>query len=94
MRALPLDIGLIHFVGIGGIGMSGIAERRRHGRSDCASGADAPQYVATRNHTGRFVSHRHSPSFTCSSAANSIVRSLMLSSSSSVHDAIKCLLPY
>ena len=26
MRQLPLDIGLIHFVGIGGIGMSGIAE--------------------------------------------------------------------
>lgn len=26
MRSLPLDIGLIHFVGIGGIGMSGIAE--------------------------------------------------------------------
>ena len=26
MRAMPLDIGLIHFVGIGGIGMSGIAE--------------------------------------------------------------------
>ncbi|RJF86557.1 UDP-N-acetylmuramate--L-alanine ligase [Oleomonas cavernae] len=26
MRALPLDIGPIHFVGIGGIGMSGIAE--------------------------------------------------------------------
>ncbi len=26
MRALPLDIGLIHFIGIGGIGMSGIAE--------------------------------------------------------------------
>jgi UDP-N-acetylmuramate--alanine ligase len=26
MRALPLEIGLIHFVGIGGIGMSGIAE--------------------------------------------------------------------
>ena len=26
MRALPLDIGCIHFVGIGGIGMSGIAE--------------------------------------------------------------------
>ena len=24
--ALPLDIGVIHFVGIGGIGMSGIAE--------------------------------------------------------------------
>jgi UDP-N-acetylmuramate--alanine ligase len=26
MRALPLNIGIIHFVGIGGIGMSGIAE--------------------------------------------------------------------
>lgn len=26
MRALPLDIGTIHFIGIGGIGMSGIAE--------------------------------------------------------------------
>jgi len=26
MRALPLDIGILHFVGIGGIGMSGIAE--------------------------------------------------------------------
>ena len=26
MRAMPLDIGIIHFVGIGGIGMSGIAE--------------------------------------------------------------------
>ena len=26
MRALPLSIGTMHFVGIGGIGMSGIAE--------------------------------------------------------------------
>ena len=26
MRPAPLDIGNIHFVGIGGIGMSGIAE--------------------------------------------------------------------
>src|SRR6201986_3336008 len=26
MQAMPLDIGIIHFVGIGGIGMSGIAE--------------------------------------------------------------------
>ena len=26
MRRAPLDIGAIHFVGIGGIGMSGIAE--------------------------------------------------------------------
>ncbi len=30
MRAMPLDIGLIHFVGIGGIGMSGIAEVLHH----------------------------------------------------------------
>ncbi|MBM3557497.1 MAG: UDP-N-acetylmuramate--L-alanine ligase, partial [Alphaproteobacteria bacterium] len=30
MRALPLDIGVIHFVGIGGIGMSGIAEIMRN----------------------------------------------------------------
>ena len=30
MRALPLDIGTIHFVGIGGIGMSGIAEILRN----------------------------------------------------------------
>ena len=26
MRSLPIDIGIIHFIGIGGIGMSGIAE--------------------------------------------------------------------
>src|SRR5258708_25933702 len=30
MRALPLSIGTIHFVGIGGIGMSGIAEILRN----------------------------------------------------------------
>jgi len=37
---LPLDVGPIHFVGIGGIGMSGIAEvLLNHGyvvHSDCA----------------------------------------------------------
>ncbi len=26
MRGVPTDIGTVHFVGIGGIGMSGIAE--------------------------------------------------------------------
>ena len=26
MRGVPTDIGVVHFVGIGGIGMSGIAE--------------------------------------------------------------------
>jgi UDP-N-acetylmuramate--alanine ligase len=30
MRALPIEIGVIHFVGIGGIGMSGIAEILRN----------------------------------------------------------------
>lgn len=30
MRALPLDIGILHFIGIGGIGMSGIAEILHH----------------------------------------------------------------
>ncbi len=30
MRALPVDVGVIHFVGIGGIGMSGIAEVLLH----------------------------------------------------------------
>ena len=32
MRALPLSIGTIHFIGIGGIGMSGIAEGAAHAR--------------------------------------------------------------
>ena len=45
MRAMPLDIGLIHFVGIGGIGMSGIAEVLHHlgykvQGSDVAEGAN------------------------------------------------------
>ena len=26
MKSMPLEIGVIHFVGIGGIGMSGLAE--------------------------------------------------------------------
>ena len=26
MQRLPIDIGIIHFIGIGGIGMSGIAK--------------------------------------------------------------------
>ncbi|HUZ72268.1 MAG TPA: UDP-N-acetylmuramate--L-alanine ligase [Stellaceae bacterium] len=45
MRTLPLDIGTIHFVGIGGIGMSGIAEILRNlgysvQGSDIADGAN------------------------------------------------------
>jgi len=51
MRALPLDIGPIHFVGIGGIGMSGIAEILRNlghkvQGSDVADGANVRRLQA------------------------------------------------
>ena len=51
MRALPLDIGTIHFVGIGGIGMSGIAEILRNlgykvQGSDVADGANVRRLQA------------------------------------------------
>jgi UDP-N-acetylmuramate--alanine ligase len=50
MRALPLDLGLIHFVGIGGIGMSGIAEVLHNlgykvQGSDVADGANTRRLV-------------------------------------------------
>ena len=57
MRALPLSIGTIHFVGIGGIGMSGIAEVLHNlGYSVQGSDiADSPNVRATarRGNTGR-----------------------------------------
>src|ERR1700742_731546 len=51
MRALPLSIGPIHFVGIGGIGMSGIAEvlhnlGYRVQGSDLADGANTRRLMA------------------------------------------------
>ena len=51
MRTIPLDIGAIHFVGIGGIGMSGIAELMhslgyRVQGSDRADGANTRRLVA------------------------------------------------
>ena len=51
MRRLPLDIGTIHFVGIGGIGMSGIAEILHNldykvQGSDLADNANLTPYVA------------------------------------------------
>ena len=57
MRALPLDIGLIHFVGIGGIGMSGIAEVLHNlgykvQGSDLADGANTRRLRRSR-HQGR-----------------------------------------
>ena len=47
MRALPLDIGLIHFVGIGGIGMSGIAEIL-HNMGYQVQGSDIAENVNVR----------------------------------------------
>ena len=47
MRALPLDIGLIHFVGIGGIGMSGIAEVL-HNLGYKVQGSDIAESANTR----------------------------------------------
>ena len=47
MRALPLDIGLIHFVGIGGIGMSGIAEVL-HNLGYKVQGSDVAEGANTR----------------------------------------------
>ena len=52
MRALPLSIGTIHFVGIGGIGMSGIAQVLHTlgyavQGSDIAEGANVQRLRAT-----------------------------------------------
>ncbi|MGI9499503.1 MAG: UDP-N-acetylmuramate--L-alanine ligase [Geminicoccaceae bacterium] len=51
MRMLPIDVGMIHFVGIGGIGMSGIAEvlhalGHKVQGSDMASGANVERLRA------------------------------------------------
>ncbi|MDP7603428.1 MAG: Mur ligase domain-containing protein, partial [Alphaproteobacteria bacterium] len=60
MRSLPLDIGMIHFVGIGGIGMSGIAEVMHNlgyqvQGSDLAQGANVKRLQAM----GIEVAHGH-----------------------------------
>mgnify|MGYP003311665579 CR=1 FL=1 len=47
MRSLPLDIGLIHFVGIGGIGMSGIAEVM-HNLNYRVQGSDIAENASVR----------------------------------------------
>jgi UDP-N-acetylmuramate--alanine ligase len=47
MRGLPLDIGVIHFVGIGGIGMSGIAEIL-HNLGYKVRGSDLSESYVTR----------------------------------------------
>src|SRR5580700_2272969 len=50
MRALPLSIGTIHFVGIGGIGMSGIAEVL-HNLGYAVQGSDVAESGNTRRLT-------------------------------------------
>ena len=62
MTPLPFDIGIIHFVGIGGIGMSGIAEVMYNlgyqvQGSDTAQGAN----VARLRELGIAVVHGHAP---------------------------------
>jgi len=47
MRQMPLDIGIIHFVGIGGIGMSGIAEVM-HNLGYQVQGSDQSSNASTR----------------------------------------------
>ena len=47
MKTLPLDIGKIHFVGIGGIGMSGIAELL-HNLGYAVQGSDRGENNNTR----------------------------------------------
>src|ERR1700741_790647 len=47
MRALPLSIGTIHFVGIGGVGMSGIAEVL-HNLGYAVSGSDHSESPTAR----------------------------------------------
>ncbi|HEX7966833.1 MAG TPA: Mur ligase domain-containing protein, partial [Stellaceae bacterium] len=51
MRAIPLDIGMIHFVGIGGIGMSGIAEIL-HNLGYTVSGSDQSDSATSRRLAG------------------------------------------
>ena len=47
MKALPLSIGIIHFVGIGGIGMSGIAEVM-HNLGYTVQGSDLAENATVR----------------------------------------------
>ena len=52
MKTIPLDIGPIHFVGIGGIGMSGIAELM-HNLGYRVQGSDRAEGANTRRLAGK-----------------------------------------
>jgi len=57
MRALPLEVGTIHFVGIGGIGMSGIAEIL-HNLGYAVQGSDAVENANTQRLAGLGIAVR------------------------------------
>ena len=55
MRMLPIDVGVIHFVGIGGIGMSGIAEVL-HALGHKVQGSDASESANVERLRARGIS--------------------------------------
>ena len=57
MRTIPLDIGPIHFVGIGGIGMSGIAELM-HSLGYKVQGSDRTDSANTRRLAAKGIRSR------------------------------------
>ena len=93
MRSLPLDIGTIHFVGIGGIGMSGIAEILHSlgyavRGSDLAAGANVGRLRAL----GIDVAIGHAAA-NVGDAAVVVVSSAVGSDNPEVHEARQHLIP-
>ena len=58
MRTLPIDTGIIHFVGIGGIGMSGIAEIL-HNLGYKVQGSDVTDNANVQRLKGLWHPHSH-----------------------------------
>lgn len=93
MRSLPLDIGTLHFVGIGGIGMSGIAEILHSlgyavRGSDLAAGANVGRLRAL----GIDVAIGHDAA-NVGDAAVVVVSSAVGSDNPEVHEARQRLIP-
>ena len=57
---VPLDIGAIHFIGIGGIGMSGIAEIM-HNLGYKVQGSDVSESANVKRLQGHGHCRRHRP---------------------------------
>ena len=77
MRALPLSIGTIHFVGIGGIGMSGIAEVLRNlgysvRGSDIADSANVKRLRALGIRSRSAIAAKTSPTPPSSSISSAV----------------------